>query len=385
MRGSPRVISPLFCVATLLSLVGCATNQSASLRAPGAAAAERRAALPLLPAPEFYKELHAYSDASAGLPVHFLRSPTSVRLFDNTPADNKISDAGAALGRVLFYEARLSANNSTSCSSCHIQQFGFGDTARFSIGFNGKRTVRHSMALANSRFGAGSYFWDQRAPSLEQQVLMPIQDSIEMGMQLDILIPKLQETRFYPSLFQAAFGTNEITQQRIAFALAQFVRSLVSAQSPLDPPLLGAPPAIRPRLDPQGPLVFNLQCANCHVPAAFAIDAAHNIGLDSIDTDNGAGGGRFKAPSLRNIAVRPPYMHDGRFTTLREVVEFYDHGVQPNANLDPRLRNRELAPVRLNLSPAQITALVAYLETFTDSTFLTDPRFADPFQKKKKK
>jgi cytochrome c peroxidase len=287
---------------------------------------------------------------------------------------------------VLFYDTRLSANNTVACASCHHQQFGFADTARFSVGVNGERTARHAMSLANARFYRnGRYFWDERASSLEEQVLQPIQNNVEMGMSLDSLAPKLQATSYYPALFTAAFGSPDVSSDRIARALAQFVRSLVSAQSQFDLAFANkAPPpnfGVLTAQQQQGQRIFAGfgGCQACHGTNAQVLDAPHNTGLDLQVTDSGAGGGRFKAPSLRNVAVRAPYMHDGRFQTLREVVDFYDHGVQPNPNLDPRLRRPDGAPRRLNLSAEQRDALVAYLESLTDSTFLSAPKFSNPF------
>jgi cytochrome c peroxidase len=325
------------------------------------------------------------------LPVQYVRRTVTSRSGvtnqvgpqDNTPATNPITDAGATLGRVLFYDVRLSANNRVSCGSCHIQQYGFSDTARFSVGLNGERTRRHSMALANARFYAnGRYFWDERAATLEEQVLMPIQDKVEMGMSLDVLIPKLKATRFYPPLFTAAFGSADVTTERVAFALAQFVRSMVSTGSFLDPRAPGsgqrvAVGGVRP--DVSGATLFSSQCATCHLSSAHELDAPHNTGLDSIITDPGAGEGRFKAPSLRNIAVRPPYMHDGRFRTLEEVVEFYDTGIRSNPSLDKMLRNADGSVSRMNLTAQQRASLVNYLKLFTDSTLLTAPKFSNPF------
>jgi cytochrome c peroxidase len=313
---------------------------------------------------------------------------------DRTPLSNPTTDAGATLGRVLFYDRRLSANNSVSCASCHQQQFGFGDTARFSVGFDGRRTTRHTMALANARFyREGRYFWDERAVSLEDQALQPIQNDREMGLSLDALESKLRRTSYYPSLFKAAFGSSDITRERVARALAQFVRSLVSAQSPFDAAFArvglpggrgrGGPPDFQV-LTPEQRLgqqlfVGRAGCQACHGTNALVLDAPHNTGLDAEITDQGAGGGRFKAPSLRNVAVRAPYMHDGRFATLREVIDFYDHGVQASRNLDPRLRDANGAPRRLNLSDAERAAIVAYLESLTDSAFLTASKFSNPF------
>lgn len=241
------------------------------------------------------------------------------------------------------------------------------------------------MALANARFyRTGRYFWDERAASLESQVLQPIQNKVEMGMTLDSLVPKIQSTRYYPALFTAAFGSAEVSSDRISRALAQFVRSLVSAQAPFDKVFQGPPPPNFGALTPQqqeGQRIFAGRggCQVCHGTNAQVLDIPHNNGLDAVSVDTGAGRGRFKAPSLRNIAVRPPYMHDGRFQTIEQVVDFYDHGVQPNRSLDPPLRLPNGTPRRLNLSGEQRDALVAYMKSLTDSTFLSAEKFSNPF------
>lgn len=302
------------------------------------------------------------------------------RAFDNTPVSNPTTDAGATLGRVLFYDRHLSANDQVACASCHIQRFGFADTARLSRGFAGGRTRRHSMALANARLYAnGRFFWDERARTLEAQVLMPVQDSVEMGMTLPALEAKLGEVAYYRPLFQAAFGTPEITSDRIARALAQFVRAMVSADARFDRSVTDG--KTMNEEEQQGLRLFNglALCGTCHVSRSLSGDGVHNTGLDVAVTDSGAGRGRFKVPSLRNVAVRAPYMHDGRFATLEQVVDHYSDGVQANPALDQRLRRRDGAPRALGLSAAQKKALVAYLKTLTDSAFLTAPRFSDPF------
>jgi cytochrome c peroxidase len=338
-----------------------------------------------LPAPSLPLQSFAYSDASAPLPPHFRVDDGNIGPaigLDNS-GSNPTTDAGATLGRVLFYDARLSANDQEACASCHQQAFGFSDTARFSRGFAGARTARHAMGLANARFYAlGRFFWDMRAPTLEAQALMPIQDKGEMGMTLDNLVLKVRLTEYYAPLFQAAFGTPEVTSDRIARAIAQFVRSLVSSQSRFD-----AAFDANGKLDPskltsdeaQGRQLFVTSgCAACHATNAVVGDAPHNNGIDAVVGDTGFRGGQFKPPSLRNIAVRPPYMHDGRFQTLDQVVQFYDSGVQPNPGLDNRLRTPS-GPKRLNLTQQQRDALVAYLRSLTDQTFLTALRFANPF------
>ncbi|HEV3052988.1 MAG TPA: cytochrome c peroxidase [Longimicrobium sp.] len=335
---------------------------------------------PNLPAVPFH-----YTDGAVPLPAHFRGGPGAVVGTDNTPADNAITDAGAALGRVLFYDVRLSANDGLSCGGCHSPAIAFSDAPQRSVGFAGGLTARHSPALVNARFyQRGRFFWDERAASLEEQVLRPIQDATEMGVTRENLVAKVAATPYYAPLFQAAFGSPAVTDDRVSRALAQYVRSLVSADSRFDRAFAGGgPPNFAAVFTPQeieGERLFRTAgCAACHTTVAQVSDAVHNIGLDAVSADTGAGRGAFKAPSLRNAGVRPRYMHDGRFTSLQQVVNFYNAGVQPNPDLDPRLRNPDGSPRRLNLTPAQRAALVAFLHTLTDSTFLSAPRFADPF------
>jgi cytochrome c peroxidase len=325
--------------------------------------------VPSLPA-----QTAGYVDYAIGnLPQQYLNGPEAL---DNTPADNLLSDAGATLGRVLFYDKRLSADNTVSCSSCHQQAHGFSDPNQFSTGINGQLTTRHSMGLTNVTFYSdGRMFWDERAESIEDQALQPIQNPSEMGSTLPQVVTKLSQTTFYPQLFQAAFGTPDVTPDRIAKAMAQFERSMVSYNSKYDDYLNG-----KQTLSPAeqaGEELFNgsARCSSCHTTVAQIGDEAMNIGLDANVTDPGAGDGRFKVPSLRNVAVRGHFMHDGRFSSLTQVVDFYSTQVQDNVNLDNRLRN----PLQLNLTSDQVNDLVAFLGTLTDNTFLTSSLFSNPF------
>lgn len=295
---------------------------------------------------------------------------------DNTPADNLLTDAGATLGRVLFYDTRLSGNNTVSCSSCHQQAHGFSDPNQFSTGINGQLTARHSMGLTNVAFYAdGRMFWDERASSVEDQALQPIQNPGEMGSTLPQVVAKLGQTTFYPKLFNDAFGTPDITSDRIAKAMAQFERSMISYNSKYDDYLNG-----KQTLSPAeqaGADLFNgsARCSSCHQTTAQIGDETMNVGLDPTITDPGAGDGRFKTPSLRNVAVRGRYMHDGRFSSLQQVVQFYSTQVNDVPQLDGRLRD----PLQLNLTSDQINDLVAFLNTLTDNSFLTNPLFSNPF------
>ncbi len=338
--------------------------------------------------------------ADPDLPDHFLTDPVTDLI--NTPGNNPVTDVGATLGRVLFYDLNLSANGTIACASCHIQSEGFADQRAFSLGFEGGETGRNSMSLLNAAYyDNGHFFWDERADTLEDQVLMPIQDPVEMGMTLEGLVEAVAGQAYYGPLFEQAFGDDEVTSERISFALAQFVRAMVSTDSRYDEGLemMGDPIADFPNYSAEENLGKQLffspagNCAICHVgdpqgpPAPgqernFAIFQplmAINNGLDANPDDEGAGGGTFKSHSLRNIALTAPYMHDGRFDTLLEVVEHYDNGVQGGPATDPRLMPGG-QPQNLGLTNPEKAAIVAFLETLTDEVIVDDPRFSDPFR-----
>ena len=330
----------------------------------------------------------------------YLQAP-NLQDADNTPANNPATDAGATLGRVLFYDTQLSVNQTIACASCHKQELAFTDDASLSIGFEGGLTGRNSMSLAMARFYQnGHFFWDERAGSLEAQTLMPIQDPVEMGMSLEELESRLSNTDYYPALFEQAFGNTDITSGRISRALAQFVRSMVSYQSKYDMGRQGAPPG--PPLadftnftaqENLGKAIFfdpaRGNCAACHGTEAFIAPGPRNNGLDLVSEDEGLGAvtnkpqdiGLFKVPSLRNVELTAPFMHDGRFESLEQVVAHYNNGVRPHPNLSPPLRagGPNGPPRRLNLSPQEQAALVAFLKTLTDQAFITDERWSDPF------
>ena len=346
--------------------------------------------------------------ATVTLPEHFTLDlpgqplPTSVNGLDNTPANNPITDHGATLGRVLFYDKKLSANGAVACASCHIQAMGFSDDSTFSVGFEGGRTERHSMTLINARYyQRGRFFWDERAATLEEQVLMPFQDPIEMGMTLEQLVAAINEQEYYPELFTNAFGSSEVTTMRIAQALAQFVRSIVSYSSRYDDgrAVANANGDNFINFTEEENLGKNLffrtisngggACFGCHTTEAFvsANPGPQNNGLDLTTTDEGAGEvfnnpifeSRFKTTSLRNIDLTAPYMHDGRFTTLEEVVEHYNSGIQAHPTLSPALSDADGLPVRMDFSDNEKAALVAFLKTLTDESVSLEEKWSDPF------
>lgn len=309
-----------------------------------------------------------------------------------------VSNHGATLGRVLFYDARLSANDTKSCASCHDQQLGFAEDRALSEGFDGGETRRNSLALGNVRFyyQDRGFFWDERAVSVEDQVRQTVTNHIEMGMDLTILPEKLEGEDYYDILFQKAFGSSEVTFDRIANALSQFVRSVISSNSAFDRAMVAD--GITWNIDPdftqftakenQGKHIYNENCSTCHGNVVFLGVAADNNGLDMEYADNGIGeltgnsfrNGHFKVPFLRNIALTGPYMHDGRFETLEEVIEHYSSGIKDHPNLSNRLKASDGSPKHLNLSQDDKDALIAFLHTLTDEDFMTNEAFTDPFK-----
>lgn len=316
------------------------------------------------------------------------------------PVGNQVTDEGALLGRVLFYDVNLSRTRNISCASCHAQSLGFGDTARFSLGIDGEsRTAVHSMRLANARFNElGLYFWDRRALTLEEQTTQPIQDAVEMGFDamhggFAAVIARLDSLPYYAPLFRQVFGTPDISELRVQRALAQYVRSIISYRSRWDlafatlPSPPGGPNFLAPlpgftaqetrgqelyfRPKPAG----GAGCQGCHVAPSFALTAS-SLG-------NGLDAGQFtvfRSPALKDVGRSRHFMHDGRFSSLEEVVEFYDSGVQDGPILDARLRDPGGAPQRLNLSSDDKAALVAFLRTLTDVPLSADPKFSNPFR-----
>lgn len=300
------------------------------------------------------------------------------------PLDNPLTDEGVELGRKLFNDVRLSVNNTQSCASCHQAEAAFTDVNKFSVGAEGRAGTRNAMPLFNLAWKK-SFFWDGRAASLREQVLMPIENPVEMHESLTNVVAKLATTEIYPALFERAFGTKEIDADRVARALEQFLLTIVSYRSKFDRAMQG-----REQLTGQEKRGFELfvteydprrgfygaDCFHCHGGPLFSNQNFANNGLDEKFTDIGLGEvtrrefdlGRFAVPSLRNVAVTAPYMHDGRFKTLEEVVEHYVSGVKASASLDPNLAKHPTGGVPLNAADKQ--ALVAFLKTLTDEAFV---------------
>jgi cytochrome c peroxidase len=329
--------------------------------------------------------------ANINLPNYFNQDAN----IDNTPNDNQVSDWGATLGRVLFYDKKLSQNETVACASCHQAAHGFSDNSAFSTGFNGGLTGRNSMGLANAKFyNNGHFFWDERANTLEDQVLGPIQNPVEMGMTLAEVVERVGAEDYYKVLFEAAFGDEVVNSDRISLALSQFIRSILSFNSKYD---AGRSQVNNPRdnfpnftaEENQGKALFfgRGNCAACHGTESFVGPTARNNGLDLVYADNGVGeisgnpndNGDFKVPSLRNIELTTPYMHDGRFATLEAVINHYSNGVQNHPNLSNQLRGQNGQPRQGNFNNTERAALVAFFKTLTDTQFINDERYNNPF------
>ena len=315
-----------------------------------------------------------YDYSAAGVaPVSIPRSATV--LIDN----NK-----ALLGRVLFYDRRLSLDNSVSCASCHRQEHGFADPRRFSIGHVGVATTRNSQSLLHTRAYQGSkqLFWDGKASGLRSAVLIPVSHPDEMGTSITAVAAKLQHEPYYDELTLRAYGSPDLTPPRIAECLEDFIESLSSFKTRWD---IGSQDAFRNFTSQEnlGRSIFGSRCNSCHTSGAFSNGGFLNNGLDLVSLDPGLGGvtgresdmGKFRVPSLRDVAVTPPYMHDGRFHTLREVIDHYSNGTQAHPNRPTQLADP------MNFTESQKLALEAFLHTLTEEQAATNPAFSDPFRK----
>jgi cytochrome c peroxidase len=360
-----------------------------------------------------------------------------------------VTDDTPTLGRVLFYDTRLSLNNSVSCASCHKQALAFSDNAALSRGFENRVTPRNSMAIQNIISDAfrefvlpsdssgnsdstifidpidpsvigympgvpvspefvstpTSLFWDGRESNLKLMVTRPIMNHIEMGIHnMDELAEKLNQIPEYKPLFEKAFGAQTVTSERISQGLSAFLLSIRSSQSKFDRAMVFRTDATTFDIKPSTSLTvtptinltaqeelghqlfFNkFNCNNCHDANGFA-----DIGLDATPKDDGLmettfvleHKGQFKIPSLRNVELTGPYMHDGRFKTLEEVLEHYSHGIKNSANLDARLKDINGRPLQMNMTQSEVKAIKAFLTTLTDYQMISDVRFSNPFRVK---
>ena len=312
------------------------------------------------------------------------------------PSDNPMTVQGVALGRMLFYDPILSSDSSMSCASCHRQELAFTDGEATSVGVRGIRGKRSSMSLVNLAFNERGMFWDGRIKTLEEQVFIPVEDHIELNDSWENVERKLRRHPKYPTLFREAFGIErkrEITRDLVAKAIAQFERTIISGYSRFDRVVwlndgwLEDDEERGRRLFFFEPLDINHPgCSHCHFDPLYTDNNFHNNGLDAVPNleafaDPGRGGftknrfdnGKFRTPTLRNIALTAPYMHDGRFRTLEEVLDQYaagGHGVEnEDANIMP-----------FPLSERDKRDLIAFLKTLTDTSLINNPMLSNPFK-----
>lgn len=307
------------------------------------------------------------------------------------PERNPFTVEGVELGRMLFYDPILSGSNSISCASCHQQDKAFSDGVALSTaGASGKPLLRHAPALVNLAWAEG-WFWDGGAKDIESLAFGPLSHPDEMNQDLQELTQELQRHAVYPRLFRLAFGSDSITAATIARALAQFQRTLISANSRYDKYVRGEGGTLS-SLELEGLELFKEHCASCHSSDFFTDYGYHNNGLDATFPDEheelafgrgrislqAADIGKYKTPTLRNIALTAPYMHDGRFATLQQVLAHYQRGVQASETLAPQLRQAN-GKLGIPLTDAEKEKIILFLNTLTDEAFVQNKAFSNPF------
>jgi len=293
------------------------------------------------------------------------------------PEDNPMTVEGIELGRKLFNDPILSGDGTQSCISCHIQSANFSDTNQFSTGINGMHGNRNASTIINSGWN-NSNFWDGRAITLEEQAFSPVVDPIEMNDTWSNVENKLNSNSEYIQLFKQAYNIDYIDSTHVVMAIAQFERTLISNNSKFDKYSRGEEVFTKSELN--GFAIFNSEkgdCFHCHGTSLFTDNLFHNNGLDVepfLDlglgkiTENTNDNGKFKTPTLRNIEVSAPYMHDGRFATLEKVIEHYDSGGHFSSTVDPLMKK---LGVGLNLTNQEKSDLIAFLKTLTDYDYIT--------------
>lgn len=314
------------------------------------------------------------------------------------PDNNPMTEEGVALGRKLFYEKRLSKDHSISCSSCHLPEHGFSDPDKFSIGVDQTIGTRQSMPLVNLGW-QHSFFWDGRAKTLEEQIFQPVTNPVEMHLSWPEAVSRLKTDVTYRNMFQKTFGVKIFDSTHVSKAIAQFLRTLISGSSKYDVmykiqnsmTLTAEEQEIQSQITTEEwggfDLFFSLSggdCLHCHNGPLAQVHSFSNNGLDAnfndegryLVTGNANDLGKFKIPTLRNIELTAPYMHDGRFETLEDVVNHYSFGVTESATIDPMLEFSHQGGVQLNFEQRQL--LITFLKTFTDWEFINNPDFQPP-------
>ncbi len=314
------------------------------------------------------------------------------------PEDNPMTVEGVELGRKLFYEKKLSGDNSLSCATCHAPDLAFADAHQFSEGIDGQLGTRNSMALINLGWNT-SFFWDGRSKTLEEQIIEPVINPVEMHTTWQSVVGKLSADVVYRNMFFKAFNVKNIDSTYAAKAIAQFIRTLISGSSKFDVmykfennlPLSPNEISIQGTITPSEWAGYDLfkslngaDCFHCHNGPLMQVQKFSNNGLDATFSDVGRGAisgnvddnGKFKVPTLRNIAFTAPYMHDGRFTTLDEVINHYSHGIQMSSTIDPLIEFAGQGGVQLDAQEKDL--LKQFLMTLTDSSFINNSNFKEP-------
>jgi cytochrome c peroxidase len=309
------------------------------------------------------------------------------------PADNPMTEEGVELGRKLFFEEMLSADNTQSCATCHIPSASFSDTTTYSKGIDGLDGTRNAMAIINPGW-MNKLFWDGRAPGLEAQVFGPVVNPVEMHDTWPNVASKLQATALYPPLFEQVFGTAIVDSVLVSKAIAQFMRTLIAGNSPFDKYLKTGSSGWNSTDELAAYEGFTIfldetkgDCFHCHGDAfnpLWTDNLFHNNGLDASFADNGLGditgnsfdNGKFKTPTLRNLVFTAPYMHDGRFATLQEVINHYSEGLVNSPTIDPLMKHIDTGGSQMN--PGDKYKLLMFLVSLSDSSFVTNPAFQDP-------
>lgn len=302
------------------------------------------------------------------------------------PAGSELTEEGIALGRKLFYDPILSVDSTLACAGCHKPANAFTDNNLRSEGVGGTLGLRQSMPVMNLGWGS-RFFWDGRANSIEHQVLFPVEDPLEMKSDWVDVVDRLNLHKDYPGEFYAAFGTDEITQELVGKAIAQFERTMISGNSKHDRVVENL--EFFTPSEERGFALFNSEegdCFHCHGGALVTDNLFHNNGLDSVYEDIGLAKvtgkdidiGYFKTPSLRNVMLTAPYMHDGRFATIEEVIDHYSEGLVNSSTIDPLMLFANEGGV--HLTDQEKHDLIAYLKTLTDTTFASNPAFQNPFE-----
>lgn len=326
--------------------------------------------------------------------VHLDLPATTAEYFPSGGFQSDSLNRLATLGRVLFYDGHLSVNNAISCASCHKQAFGFADNSKFSIGFEGRLTGRNSPGITSMR-EFKSLFWDGRETSLKNLILRPVTNHVEMGIDdAGVLPAKLEKLSYYPQLFATAFGDPAITTDRISTAMSTFLLAVGpnTSMSRFEEYQAGITTALTAQ-EIEGMNLFDIKynCRSCHGGGNGGYSGSEqfkDIGLDATYRDNGRGAitqmtadkGTFKVPNLRNVGLTAPYMHDGRFNTLDEVVEHYSHNINNSPNLDTALKDQYGHAKSFNINESDKKAIVAFLNSLTDYKTTTDPKFSNPFK-----